>query len=211
MSSFKSDLGFTPIRPRQSNDRFNNNIDLGNSSLNNRLNDNISDKFFFLNKKNIFHNQSYQLNNNSNIFQNQQLNYIDNLNEINNFNPCYILITNFDNYSKESLFNFIEQQGIISRDIKNIGNDKMIIKFINEGCRLQFINNYNKVKDNFYGVRTQFIDENTKERIINNNANRIAHNISYSNNNYINNDINMVQFPEKKNNFLKFLDVFLNL
>ena len=130
--------------------------------------------------------------------------------EINSFNPYYILITNLDNYSKELFYNFIAQQGIMSRDLKNIGNNKIIIKFPNQRSRNEFLENYEKVQDNFYGVGIKFIDEKEKDKIINNKANMIIHNISY-NNNYMNNDTNMIQLPDNKSNFQKFLDVFLNI
>ena len=165
---------------------------------------------------NPFNSRIYSQNN-YNIQKNNSYYSKDNLNEINNNNPninyeynkCYILITKFDNYSKDALYNFIEQQGIYSRDIK-IFNNKIIIAFPNLKSRQQFINEYNKVSDNFYGLELKFIDENEKEEIINNNTNRIIHNISY-NNNYINNENNMIQLPPRKSTFKKFLDVFFNL
>ena len=75
------------------------------------------------------------------------------------------------------------------------------------------MDDYNKVKNSFFGVEIKFIDENEKERIINNNANRVIHNISYTNNymNNMNNEYKMVQLPQNKSNFQKFLDVFFNL
>ena len=207
-----SSIKFTPIRPRQSNDRFNQNILLSNSNINDKFKNYYSDKSN-LNQQNSINYQNPFKQNNNNYLKSNKINYeynLDNLNEINDLNPYYILITNFDNYTKELLNNFIAQQGIISRNLKNIGNDKIIIKFQNQRSRNEFIKNYEKVQDSFYGVRIKFIDEKEKEIIINNNANRIIHNICY-NNNYMNNDINMSQWPEYKSNFNKFLDIFLNL
>ena len=54
------------------------------------------------------------------------------------------------------------------------------------------------------------MDEEKKNRIINQNANKIAHSNAYYNN-YMNDSLNMVQLPKKKSNFQKFIEVFLNL
>ena len=208
-----SSLNFTPIHASQSKDRFNQNILLNNSNLKKNFNNNYSYNLN-LNQQNFLQNQNRFTTNNINSFQNNKVNYensFNNLSEINSFNPYYILITNLDNYTKESFYNFIAQQGIVSRDLKNIGNNKIIIKFPNQRSRNEFLENYEKVQDNFYGVGIKFIDENEKDKIINNKANMIIHNISY-NNNYMNdNDTNMIQLPENKSNFQKFLDVFLNI
>ena len=207
-----SSLNFTPIHASQSKDRFNQNILLNNSNLKKNFNNNYSYNLN-LNQQNFLQNQNMFTTNNINSFQNNKVNYensFNNLSEINSFNPYYILITNLDNYTKESFYNFIAQQGIVSRDLKNIGNNKIIIKFPNQRSRNEFLENYEKVQDNFYGVGIKFIDENEKDKIINNKANMIIHNISY--NNYMNdNDTNMIQLPENKSNFQKFLDVFLNI
>ena len=208
-----SSLNFTPIHASQSKDRFNQNILLNNSNLNKNFNNNYSYNLN-LNQQNFFQNQNRAKTYNNNFSQSNKANYensFNNLTEINSFNPYYILITNLDNYTKESFYNFIAQQGIVSRDLKNIGNNKIIIKFPNQRSRNEFLENYEKVQDNFYGVGIKFIDENEKDKIINNKANMIIHNISY-NNNYMNdNDTNMIQLPENKSNFQKFLDVFLNI
>ena len=108
------------------------------------------------------------------------------------------------------MFNFFEQQKLNSGDIKTVGDDKIIIKFQNQIYRNEFINAYNKVKDNFFGVELKFIDEEERDRIVNNAANRTFHRISY-NNNYVNNENNLIHLPQEKNWFQKFLDVFLNL
>ena len=207
-----SSLNFTPIHASQSNDRFNQNILFNNSNLNKNLNNNYSYNLN-LNQQNFLQNQNRFKIYNNNSFQSNKANYensFNNLSEINSFNPYYILITNLDNYSKELFYNFIAQQGIMSRDLKNIGNNKIIIKFPNQRSRNEFLENYEKVQDNFYGVGIKFIDEKEKDKIINNKANMIIHNISY-NNNYMNNDTNMIQLPDNKSNFQKFLDVFLNI
>ena len=208
-----SSLNFTPIHASQSKDRFNQNILLNNSNLKKNFNNNYSYNLN-LNQQNFLQNQNRFTTNNINSFQNNKVNYensFNNLSEINSFNPYYILITNLDNYTKESFYNFIAQQGIVSRDLKNIGNNKIIIKFPNQRSRNEFLENYEKVQNIFYGVGIKFIDENEKDKIINNKANMIIHNISY-NNNYMNdNDTNMIQLPENKSNFQKFLDVFLNI
>jgi len=183
-----SDIRFTPILPRHNNNLYDQYVFSNNNHFNNQLNNNISNN----NNFQFDQNNNFSFNGNNNIFS-----------------SCYILITRFDNCLKELLINFMEQQGITSRDIKIIGNDKIIIKFLNQYNRDDFINAYEKVKDNFYGVVIQFIDENEKDRIVNNNANRILRNITYSHN-YMNNN-NMIQLPQNKTNFQKFLDVFLNL
>ena len=208
-----SSLNFTPIHASQSKDRFNQNILLNNSNLNKNFNNNYSYNLN-LNQQNFFQNQNRAKTYNNNFSQSNKANYensFNNLTEINSFNPYYILITNLDNYTKESFYNFIAQQGIVSRDLKNIGNNKIIIKFPNQRSRNEFLENYEKVQNIFYGVGIKFIDENEKDKIINNKANMIIHNISY-NNNYMNdNDTNMIQLPENKSKFQKFLDVFLNI
>ena len=208
-SAFK----FTPISTRNKNESFNQNI-FYNSNLRNRINNNFPSKIN-LNEQNsnqypnTFSNTKY-----NNIPNNQFSSFSQNLDEMNNINnPCYILITKFDYQSKELLYNFISEQNLNSRDVKAVGNDKIIIKFQNQRYRSEFMDNYNKVKNSFFGVEIKFIDESEKERIINNNANRVIHNISYTNNymNNMNNEYKMVQLPQNKSNFQKFLDVFFNL
>ena len=191
MSSINSDIRFTPFHSRHQRDSFNQSNIFSNSNINNQFINRIS---------------------NNNINQSNFNNYNENLNEMNNLNaPSYILITKFDNDTKEILFNFIGQEKYISsRDINIVGNDKIIIQFQNQHFINEFINDYNKVKDSFYGTQIKLINKTEKERIINNNINRAMHNISY--NSYMsNNNTNMVQLPQNKSNFQKFLDVFLNL
>ena len=189
------DFKFTPIHTRFNNEQ---NTNYFNYNFNNENN-----------QFNFAKNQKSFSGINNNYFTN---NYINNNFEENNniYNSCYILITGFDEHSKETLFNFINSNGINPRDLKIIENEKILIKFQNERYRNMFIDDYNKVKDNFFGVRIQFINENEKERIINNNASRVIHNISYSNN-YMSNNENMVKYPKNKSNLQKFLDVFFNL
>ena len=189
--SFNNDFNFTPIHPRYNNDLFN--------EKKTNLNPNYN-----INLNNYFNYNPQNENNYRNTF-----NYNNTINE-NIYNPCYILISKFDNYTKELLNNFIYQQGISPRDVKNIKNDKIIIKFQNQRNRNEFINAYNKVKEHFNGIEIRFIEENEKDNIINNNANGIVRNITY-NNDYMNNENNMIQLPQNKSNFQKFLDVFLNL
>ena len=192
------DFKFTPIRTRFNNEQNTNSF---NYNFNNENNNN---QYNFNKNQNSFSgiNNNYSTNN-----------YINNNNYVENnniYNSCYILITGFDEHSKETLFNFINSNGINTRDLKIIENEKILIKFQNERYRNMFIDDYNKVKDNFFGVRIQFINENEKERLINNNASRVIHNISYSNN-YMSNNENLVKYPKNKSNLQKFLDVFFNL
>ena len=206
MSTFNSNFKFTPIHSRYNNDFSNQKIMLNNSNFNNRLINNFEDCFKY-NRSNYFQKQNTFENNNP-YFKDNYPNNSKGNDDL--YNSCYIVITNFDKYLKGLLYNFFGQQGISSKDFKNVGNDKIIIKFQNQIYRNEFMNNYHKIKDNLYGVRIQYIDENEKEKIMNNNANRVIHNISYINN-YMDNDYNLAQLPPNKSNFQKFLDVFLNL
>ena len=191
-----SNINFTPFHTRFNNEQNTNSF---NYNLNNENN-----------QYNFRKNQNSFSRINNNYFTN---NYINNNNYMENnnmYNSCYVLITGFDEHSKETLFNFINSQGINTRDLKIIENEKILIKFQNERYRNMFIDDYEKVKDNFFGVKIQFINENEKERLINNNASRVIHNISY-NNNYMSNNESMVKYPKNKSNLQKFLDVFFNL
>ena len=210
-SAFK----FTPISTRNRNDSFNQNI-FYNNNLKNIINNNFPSRINFNEQNNQFPN-TYIKNKYNYAPNNQFSSFSQNLDEINNiYNPCYILITKFDYQSKELLYNFIGEQNLNPGDVKTIGNDKIIIKFQNQRYRNEFLDEYNKVKNSFFGVELKFIDEIEKDRIINNNANRVIHNISYTNNymnnmnnrNNINNGYNMAQLPPNKSNFQKFLDVF---
>ena len=191
-----SNINFTPFHTRFNNEQntnsFNYNLNNENNQYNFRKNQN-----------------SFSRINNNNYFSNNYINnnYMENNNM---YNSCYILITGFDEHSKETLFNFINSQGINTRDLKILENEKILIKFQNERYRNMFIDDYEKVKDNFFGVKIQFINENEKERLINNNASKVIHNISYSNN-YMSNNESMVKYPKNKSNLQKFLDVFFNL
>ena len=208
-SAFK----FTSISTRNKNESFNQNI-FYNSNLRNRINNNFPSKINLNEQNNNQYPNTFSNTKYNNIPNNQFSSFSQNLDEMNNiYNPCYILITKFDYQSKELLYNFISEQNLNSRDVKAVGNDKIIIKFQNQRYRSEFMDNYNKVKNSFFGVEIKFIDENEKERIINNNANRVIHNISYTNNymNNMNNEYKMVQLPQNKSNFQKFLDVFFNL
>ena len=189
------DFKFTPIRTRFHDEQ---NTDSFNYNFNNENN-----QFNFAKNQNSFSGI------NNNYFTNNYIN--NNYMENNNiYNSCYILITGFDEHSKETLFNFISSKGINPRDIKIIENEKIIIKFLNQRYRNMFIEDFKEVQDTFFGVEIKLINENEKEKIINNNASRVIHNISYSNN-YMNNNENMIKYPKNKSNLQKFLDVFLNL
>ena len=196
MSSSKSSFKFTPFHPRYKNDFYNQNLFSSNTNFNNIFtNNNYS--------QNYNHYQDSYSGPNIHSFNNN----LNDFNETNNlYYTCYILITGFDEYSEQLLYNFIKTQGI---NFKKLENDKILIKFQNQRYRDEFMNEYNKVKDNFFGVEIKFIDENEKERIINNNINRVIHNISY-NNNYMDNNTNMIKLPKNKTNLQKFLDVFFN-
>ena len=188
-----SDIKFTPFRTKYNNEENTNYFNYNYNNENNQYN--------FRRNQNSFSgmNNSYLANN-----------YINNnIGENSIYSSCYILITGFDEQSKETLLNFIDSKGINPRDLKILEYEKILIKFQNERYRNMFIDDYNKVKDNFFGVKIQFISENEKERIINNNASRVIHNISYSNN-YMSNE-NMAKYPKNKSNLQKFLDVFFNL
>ena len=190
MSSY---FKFTPYKNHINNELYNQNYSPSSFQFANRINsNNFSQNNYFSNQKN---NSPYSQ---------------DKIDEINNnyFSQCYLLITNFDN-SKEYLLNFFEQKRIDSRDMQFI-NNKIIIKFQNISFRQQFINDFNKVGDIFSGIQIKIINEEEKDKIINNNTNRIIHNISYKNN-YINNENNMIQLPQRKSTLQRFLDVFLNL
>ena len=208
-----SAIKFTPLSTRNKNESYNQNI-FYNSNLRNRINNNFPSKISLNEQNNNQYPNTFSNSKYNNMPNNQFSSFSQNLDEMNNiYNPCYILITKFDYQSKELLYNFISEQNLNSRDVKAVGNDKIIIKFQNQRYRNEFMEDYNKVKNSFFGVEIKFIDENEKERIINNNANRVIHNISYTNNymNNMNNEYKMVQLPQNKSNFQKFLDVFFNL
>ena len=84
--------------------------------------------------------------------------------------------------------------------------------------KLNYITKYiNKEQPNYILIPGDLIDSNNdievlneKDRLINNNANRMSFGNSFFNN-YRNNSNNMIQMPKKKSNYQKFWDVFLNL
>ena len=94
--------------------------------------------------------------------------------------------------------------------IKVLDKKRIIIQFSDQKSRIKFTEDYNNVKQNFIGVELKFISEAEKDRLINNNANRMSFGNSFFNN-YRNNSNNMIQMPKKKSNYQKFWDVFLNL
>ena len=207
-NSTNSKIKFTPFYFSQNNNlfkskQFQSSSNINNQPTNNNYGDNINSNH------QIKYNQPQDFNSYGNIsyFQNNNINEKYQINNI--YSICYILITKFDKCTKKLLFNFFEQQNLNSRDIKTIGDDKIIIKFQNQMYRNEFINAYNKVRDNFFGVEIKFIDEKEKDRIFNFGANKAIHNIAY--NNFINTENNLIQFPQEKSNLQKFLDVFLNL
>ncbi len=206
MSSFKNSFNFTPIHPRQTNNIFESSYIQSQTQSNVPLS-------FPKNINNISNNYGFKFGTKSNNnFQNFSIsNNISNYQSINEYTPCYILVTGLDEYTKNTFNNFLENENISLKDIKTIGRDKIIIKFGDEKNRNDFTQDYNNVIKDFIGVRIQYINEEEKDRIINNNANKVTHSTSYFNN-YINNDTNnMILLPKKKSNFRKFWEVFINL
>ena len=215
--SSNSEIKFTPINFPQNNKLFKSNHVQKSLNINQKLNINSSNILNRKHQNKYTQSQNFNSIGNLSYFQNNVIN--DNninianpkYNEINNiYVTCYILIMKYDKCAKKLLFNFFEQQKLNSGDIKTVGDDKIIIKFQNQIYRNEFINAYNKVKDNFFGVELKFIDEEERDRIVNNAANRTFHRISY-NNNFINNESNLIHLPQEKSWFQKFIDVFLNL
>ena len=208
-------FNFTRFHPRQMNQLENNySYSRSQANFNNKLNSFPSNNFNFNVSKIISSDQdtsSFNNNINNNYYPNNNYyrnNYI--YDENNEYLPCFILVTNLDEYSKERFFNFMENERINARDVKVLDKYKLIIKFLDEKTRNDFMENYSNVKQDFIGVEIRYINEEEKDRIINNNANKVAHNNSYFNN-YMNETRNMIQMPKKKTNFQKFIDVFLNL
>ena len=209
MSFIKSNINFTPIHPKQIN-QLDNSLILSQTqnNFNNRLNTYSNYNF---NASKIISNYQDLSSNNNNLKNNYYPNdYGNDFDEIKEFNSCYILIIGLDEYSKDTFLNFIENQRISTRDIKIFDKYKIIIKFLDERARNNFMNEFNKVKQDFIGVEITYINEEENNRLININANKISHRTSYYNN-YMNNNSKMIQLPKKKSNFQKFLDVFLNL
>ena len=210
MSYIKNNFNFTPLHLKKVK-QLENSYTYGRSqfNFNNKLNSYSNNNFNFNASKIISNDNetstfSNNINNNYNTYNN---NY--EYDEHKEFAPLFILIEGLDEYSKDTFFNFLENQQISPRYIKVL-DKKIIIQFSDEKSRDNFREEYDKVKQNFIGIKMRYINEYENDRIINNNANRMAHSNSYFNN-YRNNSNNMIQMPKKKTNFQKFIDVFLNL
>ena len=210
MSYIKNNFNFTPLHLKKVN-QLENSYTYGRSqfNFNNKLNSYSNNNFNFNASKIISNDNetstfSNNINNNYNTYNN---NY--EYDEHKEFAPLFILIEGLDEYSKDTFFNFLENQQISPRYIKVL-DKKIIIQFSDEKSRDNFREEYDKVKQNFIGIKMRYINEYENDRIINNNANRMAHSNSYFNN-YGNNSNNMIQMPKKKTKFQKFIDVFLNL
>ena len=213
MSYIKTNINFTPFHPRQINQIDDNyNFSQSQSNFNNKLNSFSNNNFNFNASKIVSNYQdipSYNNMTNNNYYLNDN-NYTSNSDEWNEFNFCYILINGLDEYSKDTFLNFLENQGINTRDIKIMDKYKIIIKFGDQKSRNDFMNEFNKVRQDFFGIEIRYINEEEYNRILNNNANKVSYRTSYYNN-YMNESYKMIQLPKKKSNFQKFLDVFLNL
>ena len=210
MSYIKNTFTFTPFHTRKFNQTDNNyNYNSNQSNFNNKINSFSNNNFNFNASKIISNNQDISSSNiiNNNYYSTNNRTIYDEQNE---YNSYYILVNGLDEDLKETFFNFLENQKINPRDVKVINNYKVIIKFEDQKARSDFVENYNNVINDFIGVEIEFMDEEKKNRIINQNANKIAHSNAYYNN-YMNDSLNMIQLPKKKSNFQKFIEVFLNL
>ena len=212
MSYIKNNFNFTPLHLKKVN-QLENSYTYGRSqfNFNNKLNSYSNNNFNF-NASKIISNDNETSTFSNNINNNYNYNTYNNnyeYDEHKEFAPLFILIEGLDEYSKDTFFNFLENQQISPRYIKVL-DKKIIIQFSDEKSRDNFREEYDKVKQNFIGIKMRYINEYENDRIINNNANRMAHSNSYFNN-YRNNSNNMIQMPKKKTNFQKFIDVFLNL
>ena len=210
MSYIKNTFTFTPFHTRKFNQTDNNyNYNSNQSNFNNKINSFSNNNFNFNASKIISSNQDISSSNiiNNNYYSTNNRTIYD---EPNEYNSYYILVNGLDEDLKETFFNFLENQKINPRDVKVINNYKVIIKFEDQKARSDFVENYNNVINDFIGVEIEFMDEEKKNRIINQNANKIAHSNAYYNN-YMNDSLNMVQLPKKKSNIQKFIEVFLNL
>jgi sulfur carrier protein ThiS len=210
MSYIKNTFTFTPFHTRKFNQTDNNyNYNSNQSNFNNKINSFSNNNFNFNASKIISNNQDISSSNiiNNNYYSTNNRTIYDEQNE---YNSYYILVNGLDEDLKETFFNFLENQKINPRDVKVINNYKVIIKFEDQKARSDFVENYNNVINDFIGVEIEFMDEEKKNRIINQNANKIAHSNAYYNN-YMNDSLNMVQLPKKKSNIQKFIEVFLNL
>ena len=213
MSYIKNNINFTPFHPRQTNQVENNyNFSQSQSNFNNKINSFSNNNYNFNASKIVSNYQdipSYNNISNNNYYSNDY-NYTNDYEELNEFNSCYILINGLDEYSKDTFLIFLDNQGINTRDVKVLDKNKIIVKFGDQKSRNEFMNEFNKIKGDFFGIEIRYINEEENNRIINNNANKISHRTSYYNN-YMNDSNNMIQLPRKKSNFQKFLEVFLNL
>ena len=213
MSYIKNNINFTPFHPRQTNQVENNyNFSQSQSNFNNKINSFSNNNYNFNASKIVSNYQdipSYNKISNNNYYSNDY-NYTNDYEELNEFNSCYILINGLDEYSKDTFLNFLDNQEINTRDVKVLDKNKIIVKFGDQKSRNEFMNEFNKIKGDFFGIEIRYINEEENNRIINNNANKISHRTSYYNN-YMNDSNNMIQLPRKKSNFQKFLEVFLNL
>ena len=210
MSYIKNTFTFKQFHTRKFNQTDNNyNYNSNQSNFNNKINSFSNNNFNFNASKIISNNQDISSSNiiNNNYYSTNNRTIYDEQNE---YNSYYILVNGLDEDLKETFFNFLENQKINPRDVKVINNYKVIIKFEDQKARSDFVENYNNVINDFIGVEIEFMDEEKKNRIINQNANKIAHSNAYYNN-YMNDSLNMVQLPKKKSNFQKFIEVFLNL
>ena len=211
MSYIKNNINFTPFHPRQINQLGNNyTYSRSQANFNNKLNSFSNNNFNFNASKIISNDQetssfSNNISNNYNTYNN---NYM--YDEQNEYAPCFISVNGLDEYSKDIFFNFLENQQISPRNYKVLDKKRIIIQFSDQKSRIKFTEEYNNVKQNFIGVELKFISEAEKDRLINNNANRMSFGNSFFNN-YRNNSNNMIQMPKKKSNYQKFWDVFLNL
>ena len=206
MSYIKNTFTFTPFHTRKFNQTDNNyNYNSNQSNFNNKINSFSNNNFNFNASKIISSNQDISSSNiiNNNYYSTNNRTIYDEQNE---YNSYYILVNGLDEDLKETFFNFLENQKINPRDVKVINNYKVIIKFEDQKARSDFVENYNNVINDFIGVEIEFMDEEKKNRIINQNANKIAHSNAYYNN-YMNDSLNMVQLPKKNlifKNLLKF-------
>ena len=213
MSYIKNNINFTPFHPRQTNQVENNyNFSQSQSNFNNKINSFSNNNYNFNASKIVSNYQDIPSYNNmaNNNYYSNDYNYTNDYEELNEFNSCYILINGLDEYSKDTFLNFLDNQGINTRDVKVLDKNKIIVKFGDQKSRNEFMNEFNKIKGDFFGIEIRYINEEENNSIINNNANKISHRTSYYNN-YMNDSNNMIQLPRKKSNFQKFLEVFLNL
>ena len=213
MSYIKNNINFTPFHPRQTNQVENNyNFSQSQSNFNNKINSFSNNNYNFNASKIVSNYQDIPSYNNmaNNNYYSNDYNYTNDYEELNEFNSCYILINGLDEYSKDTFLNFLDNQEINTRDVKVLDKNKIIVKFGDQKSRNEFMNEFNKIKGDFFGIEIRYINEEENNRIINNDANKISHRTSYYNN-YMYDSNNMIQLPRKKSNFQKFLEVFLNL